>query len=131
MPAPSDRNALIALAKEWTVERKRALDLRGQLSVWKGEEIYEEYWRDPDGQYQGDRPPDFVGTLEGVSGMLRELYEATDRVLEVLLMPFNDGVQCILDTVSSEERYFWAPWERWGDCVGDAWLSVKEAADGS
>jgi len=117
MAAPSDRNARIALAKGW-IFRPEKHPYRPAL------------WQQPDGTVVAFRP-DFVGTLEGVSGMLRELYEATDRVLEVLLMPFNDGVQCILDTVSSEERYFWAPWERWGDCVGDAWLSVKEAADGS
>lgn len=104
MPAPTDLsiNDRIALMKGWSMA-----------------------------QVQIGARPDFVGTPEGVSGMLRELYEATDRVLEVLLMPFNDGVQCILDTVSSGERHFWAPWERWGDCVGDAWLSVKEAADAS
>jgi len=127
MAAPSDRNARIALANGWKRQGASVIELNppGEINF-----ACIDHWVDAEGNPHLDAP-DFVGTLEGVSGMLRELYEATDRVLEVLLMPFNDGVQCILDTVSSGERYFWAPWERWGDCVGDAWLIVKEAVNGS
>ena len=122
----SDLNERIALAKGWTWSQETIAMLGLAIPLWP---IPRTHWRDSEG-HPAIRP-DYVGTLEGITGLLRELYEATDKVLEVLLILFNDGVQCALDTVSSGERHFWAPWERWGDCVGEAWLSVfgKELAN--
>ena len=134
MPAPTDRNALIALAKGWTRDEKPWFRTKPgaipHYDRWLGEDLIEKevtHWLNPEGK--AAIRPDFVGTLEGVSGMLRELYEATDKVLEVLLMPFNDGFQCVVDMAEGPPRYFWSPWERFGDCVGDAYLSMKEAAN--
>lgn len=114
----SDINDRIAKAKGWKVERKDALDLHGQPLVWKGQECYREDWYDPDGQYQGDRPPDFTGTLKGLAGMLRELgghwvwgWGADELVC-------SRGENC------GSDEYFCSPPDRPGDCVGDAYMSV-------
>ena len=136
MPAPTDRNDRIALAKGWrrACYRQRTPHpnrCEKELGPWCKTcplNFWEE-WIDPAG-----KPairPDYVGTLKGVSEMLRELYEATDKVHEVVFIPFDDGLQCCLATKSGDRRYFLSSWERLGDCVGYAYISVfeKEAVD--
>ena len=97
MAAPSDRNARIALAKGWSMA-----------------------------QVQIGARPDFVGTLEGVAGMLRELGS------EWQCGAHNMGFACFRGLNAGPDEFFASPHTRLGDCVGDAWLSehgkeVKEA----
>ena len=116
MPVPSDLciNERIALAKGWSTIQVRI----GAL-------------------------PNFVGTLEGVAGLMRELQEEQDRKNEARLyrtdarliwswtyLPDKKEYLCILENeVGYEYEAFVSPSDRPGDCVGNAYLSMKEAAD--
>lgn len=133
MPARGNINSKIALARGWTVERRRALDLQGQPIVWKGQDCYKEDWTDPNGQYQGHRSPDSVGTLEGILQLLWELGEKGRWRIE------RDGnyFVCRSRNIYDGEYYsalynsrLWAE-NLAGDFVGAAWLSVfeKETTD--
>ena len=131
MPAPNDRNARIALANGWTVKSRPALDLRGQPVIWKHVSAYKDAWYTPDGQYHGDMPRDFVGTLEGVAWMLQKLNTNTD---DVWRWWYNKRYQEWWCTWAWQiPLAYRSPDDRPGDCVGDAYLSVfgKEATDAS
>ena len=139
MPAPSDRNARIALAKGWTVKSNPALDLRGQPIIWKGMPAYKHAWYTPGGKYHGDTSPDYVGTLEGVAGMMREL-QARRRPMSQWAWYWNDRKQRFEMRYAAWRRslfrrqvlaVFHSPSDRPGDCVGDAYLAMKEGADAS
>lgn len=113
----TDLNDRIAIAKGWA-----RIVTGNQLA---GVFIF---WRNPEGK--SAHRPNFVGTLEGLAGMLRELYEH-DSLWEIGFITINDGLQCCLYRKDGSDRYYWAPWSRLGDCVGEAYLSVfgKEIAD--
>jgi len=125
MPTPTDRNARIALANGWTWHKHDfflAPDF-GNLPELRT------HWLDSEGEPA--MVPDFVGTLEGVSGMLRELHEAGRRCSWSYNIHTHKYI-CIEDTEFFDDDVIAeSPEDHPGDCVGDAWLSVKEAADGS
>jgi len=75
-------------------------------------------------QVQIGARPDFVGTLEGVDMMLWELGPAWSvrRFQNKWICYHTFGLLVLAESFLSDKL---------GDCVGDAWLSVKEAADGS
>jgi len=144
MPAPTDLNARIALANGWVRVCSRTW-LCDSIGCKKEEgeacqvcDYSREDWTDPEGQK--DDPPDYVGTMGGVAGMMRELNEAAKP-------DWWDWAYFAGDSELLRKRYyvvrrtptyevlavFKSPSDRPGDCVGDAWLSVfeKEAADAS
>jgi len=146
MPASNDRNARIALANGWrracyrqrTPHPNRCEKELGPwcetcpLNVW-------EEWIDPAGK--PTKRPDFVGTLEGVAGMMREL-QARRRPMSQWAWYWNDRKQRFEMRYAAWRRslfrrqvlaVFHSPSDRPGDCVGDAWLSVfeKKVADAS
>lgn len=143
MPAPNDRNSRIALAKGWTWHEEDFFLAPNFGSVPELRTHWLAPIRNGERYAEPETPPDFVGTLEGVSGMMRELQEK--------------------ETAESVPEYDWALrwsplfqlWDVWavggstrtrlvqfqstkeegfGVAVGDAWMSVhgkKEAADAS
>ena len=118
MPAPTDLsiNDRIALAKGWTYYEYEERDVARS-------------WFDPKGASRSRL--DWTGTLEGVSGMLRELHEAGRRCSWSYNIHTHKYI-CIEDTEFFDDDVIAeSPEDHPGDCVGDAWLSVKEAADGS
>jgi len=145
VPTPNDRNSRIALAKRWrrACYRQRTPHpnrCERELGPWCETcplNVWEE-WIDPAGKPA--KCPDFVGTLGGVAGMMRELNEAAKP-------DWWDWAYFAGDSELLRKRYyvvrrtptyevlavFKSPSDRPGDCVGDAWLSVfeKEAADAS
>ena len=82
--------------------------------------------------------PDFVGTLEGVSGMMREMNEQGGAMRDALVWRWGWNESwgeyvChgrrLSDLRIDLGHIFSSPEDRPGDCVGDAYLSVKEASD--
>ena len=69
--------------------------------------------------------PDWVGTLEGVAELLKEL--SVGRCSTWCLIPIDGaGWRCAnLRTLSSDRR-FMAPLDQPGECVAKAYLSVHE-----
>ncbi len=136
MPAPDTLNARIALAKGWTVERERALDLRGQPIVWKGQEAYKDYWHDSDGQYKGHESPDWVSMPKGVAELMAELNDHAKADNEYWVWGQNarhlingprNGYYCAKHGLYDNAMYlksFCSDKNHPGDCIGDAWLSV-------
>ena len=124
----SDINDRIAIAEGWEWRPK------AQMYV------------SPNGSLYADAVPDFTGTLEGVAGMMRELrhwhlswvtLDATWHMLPVwrervarhgagawVCKRYRDGIGVADD-------FFASAFERPGDCVGEARLSVfgKEAGN--
>ena len=119
MPAPTDLNSRIALAKGWS---------------WQDDKWFP--WHNATGGLA--TLPDYVGTLEGVAGLMRELNEAAKP-------DWWDWAYFAGDSKWLRKRYyvarrtptyevsavFTSPDDHPGDCVGDAWMSVTEAADAS
>lgn len=73
MPVPTDRNSRIALAHGWTWHEEGE-PVTYQIGIMWADDVA--HWQDPTGEWAMS-VPDFVGTLEGVSWMLRELNENT------------------------------------------------------
>lgn len=123
----SDLNTRIALAMGWRVERRPALDFRGQPIVWRGQECYKEDWYDPDGQYKGHHPPDSVGTLEGATGMLRDLNETVSSPEHRWVWGWSKELQCyfceLMDGHGGTDVSYDSAKDKPGDCVGEAYLA--------
>lgn len=125
MLAPTDRNERIALARRWTWQEQAdaAFYVGGHKHGFT-------HWRNPDGKPLD--VPDYVGTLEGVSEMLRGLNDwerSIGSIKRWYITHVPNGFTC-------QRRIGVEVWESYtskepGDCVGDAWLSMfgKEAAD--
>ena len=134
MPAPTDRNARIALATGWTWHEEDFFLAPDFGSVPE----LRTHWLAPIAK--GERyavpgtPPDYVGTLEGVSEMLRGLNDwerSIGSIKRWYITHVPNGFTC-------QRRIGVEVWESYtskepGDCVGDAYLSVfgKEDADAS
>ena len=119
----SDLNDRIAIAKGWT---------------WQDDKWFP--WHNATGGLA--TLPDYVGTLEGVAGMLRELNErakANDQywwwgvnVRRLVDAPRNAFI-CVRHGIAEHTLFlvpwFWSPDDRPGDCVGAAYMFVfgKEA----
>ena len=102
---PDDINDRIALAKGWKWRPK------AQMYV------------SPNGSLYADAVPNYVGTLEGVSGMLRELgpkwvwgWDGIDMI-------------CYREPNPSLGEWFTSSVTCPGDCVGEAYMSIKGAVD--
>ena len=139
MPAPNDRNALIALVKGWTwIARDPVIETGwGRLDLSRLSPDVGE-WRNPQGEPA--MHPDFVGTLEGVAGMLSELNSLRGQCWVWIVNPEGGtGTQYTIENPASCFRIdataplypprFDSPRDRPGDCVGEAYLSMKEAVD--
>ena len=128
MPAPDTRNARIALAQGWTY---RVIDPSAPASTYGLHESEPPehpglaYWYDPQNRHCPLR--DWVGTLEGVAELMRELGSEWERGAHKM------GFACFRGLNAGPDEFFTSPHTRLGDCVGDAWLSVfeKEDADAS
>ena len=120
MPAPTDRNARIALAKGWTWHKH---DFFLAPDFGNVPEL-RTHWLDPDSEPA--MLPDYLGTLEGVDMMLWELGPvwSVRRFQNKWMCYHTFGPLVLAESFLSDKL---------GDCVGDAWLSVfeKEAADAS
>ena len=139
MPAPNDRNSRIALAKRWTYHAI-AVCCAQACSVWEPD-IYT-HWSDPSGTYR--ELPDYVGTVEGLAGLMRELQQEQDRRDNLNPYVHMDGgaiwfwryfarrkeYLCISENEFDRTYHagFSSPEDRPGDCVGEAYLSMFEAA---
>ena len=136
MPAPSDRNSRIALVKGWTY-----IPLADRVGSFV--QRFGTGWRNPKGEPA--TRPDFTGTLEGVAGLLRQLQEDQHRKEKALrrrpdvylhwswrYVPQEKIYACDLRNQSGyRHRSFDSPDDRPGDCVGEAYMSVKEATGAS
>ena len=144
MPAPTDRNDRIALAKEWKWVEFPSLiapyhSVDGLTSFRSSVPTH---WYNPEAEPA--MRPDFVGTLEGVSGMLRELNEHAKAHGQHWVWSYDDDAwpnhdydrcyYCAKQGLSIHKSQplpvFLSPDDRPGNCVGDAYLSAfgKEAA---
>lgn len=134
MSVPDSLNSRIALAKAWTVKREPALDLRGEVIVWKGQELYKDSWYDSEGHYRGHDPPDWVGTLKGVAELMRELNEH-EKAKGGWLANFRWGWRWVPEKSAYlchkadgggtwEHPLCYSPEDHPFDCIGAAWLSV-------
>ena len=123
MPTPTDRNALIALAKDWTwkiASSTEPAQYQTDGFIWA-----EPHWVDAEGQPQFN-VFDFVGTLAGVAGLMRELGPEWAWAW--------DGTQYVCCHWEADGRIieeFCSPDDCPGNCVGDAYLNMKEAVDAS
>lgn len=128
MPVPIDLNARIALAKGWTYQ---------DIDLWK-QPAAVRLWYDPNGKQRGH--PDYVGTLEGVAGLMREL-QARRKPMSQWAWYWNEWKQrfVILHAAWRHRLFgrqvhavFYSDIDHPGDCVGEAYLSIfEEAADAS
>lgn len=132
MPAPTDLNSRIALAKGWTWDDEVLYFLTKApvpFHIRSMEEYPGDYntthWVNP--KREPAMRPDFVGTLEGMSGMLWELGEEWTLHPD----PPNRWLLWRDEFVYGIVQTFDSPREKLGDCVGDAYMSVfgKEAID--
>ena len=119
MPAAKDINSRIALVKGWRLDTRQ----------------YQ--WISPEGERRSR--PDYVGTLEGVAGMMREL-QARRKPGSQWAWYWNEWKQRFVMRHSAWRRslfrrqvhaVFYSDIDHPGDCVGEAWLSMfeKEGAD--
>jgi len=142
MPAANDLNDHIAEAKGWTWSEERLSFVKGYDGAFSTAPRFNTNWRNPEGKPA--LRPDFTGTLEGVSGMLRELnaragyrqYWVWGVNTKGLIDAPRDAYYCARHGTASHNMYlesFWSPPDCPGDCVGEAYMSVlgKEAADAS
>ena len=129
-------NDRIAIAKGWTYGEELRISSRKMGYV-------PTHWCNPEGKPA--MRPDFTGTLEGATGMLRELQEAQHRKKKALrrrpdvylhwswrYVPQEKVYDCDLRNQSGyRHRVFESPVDRPGHCVGEAYMSVfgKEADD--
>ena len=116
----SDVNDRIAKAKGWEWRPK------AQMYV------------SPNGSLYADAAPNYVGTLEGVAGMLRELNEGEEAPVYWTwgYCPLEETVPmspCYIVTQHCGDVYCTVQAHsdptHPGDCVGEAYLSMKEAND--
>lgn len=128
-----DINDRIALARGWTWHTE-AMCYAQSNRVWVPDSYT--HWTDPTDIIK--ECPDFVGTLEGVNGMLRELQEDQYRKEKALLRPPDVRLHWSWRYVPQEKVYacdlrnqsgyrhrgFESPDDRPSDCVGEAWMSV-------
>ena len=128
MPTSTDLslNDRIALAKGWRHTEKPLKALWfGYLGRKSPKFAPLTYWRNPEGEPA--IRPDFVGTLEGVAGLMRELGSEWDWGWDSMKRwcCWHGFDYRFADLV------FFSPADCPGDCVGDAWLSVfgKENVD--
>ena len=138
MPAPDTLNARIALVKGWTWHEE-PLRTRDPARYEAG--LREPHWVATNG-LPWPRP-DFVGTLDGIAGLMRELQEEQARKNEARLyctdarlvwswtyLPHRKEYVCILENEDGYEyEGFVSPIDHPGDCVGDAWMSEKGKED--
>lgn len=128
MPAPSNLNSRIAIAKGWKRGKKRLSFVKGYNGPLSTAPRFNTNWRNPEG-----KPairPDFVDTLEGLAGMMRELGHAwvwyfDERILKwCCYRRYHDS------RVGTGGQFQSDP-EHPGDCVGEAYMGIlgKEAAD--
>lgn len=134
MPAPTDLNSQIALRKGWTWD-EQGESVTYQVGIMWADDIA--HWQDPEGRWAMG-VPDYVGTLEGVAGMLRELNELRDqsgdrRWFWWSYSPYLNEYQCGTELFRLFPILARSNKDRPGDCVGDAWLSEhgKEVVDAS
>jgi len=137
MPAPNDRNSRIALAKGWTFHEWYEEAGRPET---RSETPLHTHWRNP--SYEIAEPRDYVGTLKGVAGLMREL-QATRKPMSQWAWYWNDKKQrFVMRHAAWLRRFpfrrqihaiFYSPKDRPGNCVGQAWLSMfeEEAANAS
>jgi len=143
MPVPIDLNARIALAKGWTwSEEARVVNPKGVAVPPNPYGYCYTHWRNPQGYWCAR--PDFVGTLGGISELLRELNEKEtnevtadydwairwSRLFQIWDVWAEDGYS------SSDKRlaqFQSTKGQGLGIAIGDAWLSMfeKEDADAS
>ena len=111
MPVPTDLciNDRIALAKGWTWNTTAECAVRANRYT---------HWADSEGVPR--LRPDYVGTLEGVSGMLWELGEEWTLHPD----PPNGWLLWRDEFVYGVAQTFDSPREKLGDCVAGAWLYV-------
>ena len=130
MPAPNDLNSRIALRKGWKL---RPADYPYRPTLWQK----------PDGTV-AVFVPDYVGTLKGMAGMMQELNEHAKAYGQYwwwgqnsyrLVDAPRDSFICVRHGLVAHTLFlvpwFWSDPKRPGDCVGDAYLSVKKAVDAS
>lgn len=136
----SDLNDRIAKAKGWT---RVAASKEKPAQHWPDGFIWMfPHWLDVNGRPHG-HVPDFTGTLEGVAGLMRELQQKQDRIDERNPYCSIDGRSvwswrylthrkqyfCTCKNAITQTEYagFTSPDDRPGDCVGEAYLTMKEA----
>jgi len=116
----SDINDRIAKVKGWEwSEKKLVVTNRHGIGCWFT------HWRNPQGEPANAPPPDFTGTLEGMAGLMREIMEEGQHLVWT---PQVDGYMCA-DADWPRLLCWFSGLDRPGDCVGEAYLSVKEAGD--
>ena len=115
MTVPNGINDRIALARGWTFHEWYE---EGGVPGSRREAPLHTHWRNPSRQIA--MRPDFVGTLEGVAGMLKELGPEWDWGWTGIEYDCSRGLNC------GPDEYFCSPEDRPGDCVGEAWLSIFE-----
>ena len=141
MPAPTDHNARIVLAKGWTWHKH---DFFLAPDFGNVPEL-RTHWLDSQGEPA--MLPDFASTLKGVAGMMRELIRHAKAHDEYWVWGYDDDAwpnhdydrcyYCAKQGLSIHKSQplpvFLSPEDRPGHCVGDAYLSVfgKEATDES
>ena len=104
MAVPETLNARIALAKGWT---------------WQDVKWFA--WHDPKDRL--GTPPDYVGTLKGVAGLMKQMgsdwgwgwYFGSWVCFEKNHKTLDEGRELLV---------FFSPEDNPFHCVGDAWLSV-------
>ncbi|MFH1484684.1 MAG: hypothetical protein ABIH46_01310 [Chloroflexota bacterium] len=140
MPAPTDRNSRIALAKGWTWT-----ETEGDAWVWSDKH---QMFLDPSSRQDRKQShwfnsyglretiPNWTGTLEGMAELMRELnehakahnqYWAWRPNVDGLVSWPRDGYYCAKHVLGGDYfKLFWSDEEHPGDCVSDAYLSVFE-----
>ncbi|HUV93894.1 MAG TPA: hypothetical protein VMX14_03570 [Anaerolineae bacterium] len=138
MPRPNDRNARIALAMGWTWDEKPWLRTKPgaipQYDKWLDEDLIEKeitHWLNPEGKPA--MRPDYVGTLEGVAGLMRELGHHWKWGWNGFEWVCFRELSYDPDDPYDPDEWFRSPDDRPGYCIGDAWMSVfgNEATDGN
>jgi len=123
MPAPNDLNSRIALAKGWAWDEEL---LKALWFGYLGRPLPKftplTHWHNPEGKPAVR--PDFVGTLRGVSGMLRELGNEWQYGACIL------GFACFRGLHAGPDEFFTSPDDCPGHCVGEAWMSVHGTWEG-
>lgn len=140
MPAPTDINSQIALRKGWTWDEKPWFRTKPgaipHYDRWLEEDLIEKkmtHWINP--ERKPAIRPDFVGTLEGVAGLMREL-QARRKPMSQWAWYWNDKKQrFVMRHAAWLRRFpfrrqvhaiFYSPKDRPAHCVGEAWLAMME-----
>lgn len=118
MPAPTDLNSQIAFKKGWTWNE--------ELHICSADRGYApSHWRDPEGEPAVR--PDFVGTLEGMSELMRDLCETGLRFRWYWVEgPSTDPSAKQFVCYSPDFLYLTrSPFEHSGVCLGEMWVKVR------